>query len=66
MATAGFSDSDRFGGLPQGEIESWLENLRSQIAIVRARIEAYQTDMAKLQEQEGLLMELLATTSGSN
>lgn len=63
MSNPTFNDADRFSGLPQGEIESWLENLRSQIAVVRARIEAYQTDMAKLQEQEGLLMELLATTS---
>jgi hypothetical protein len=48
-------------GLPSEQVHAWLENVQDQIRRVQTRIEYLQAEQARLQEQESLLMELMAS-----
>ena len=50
-------------GLPPDQVQAWLESVQDQIRRVQTRIEYLQAEQARLQEQESLLMELLASAA---
>jgi cell division septum initiation protein DivIVA len=50
-------------GLPPDQVQAWLESVQDQVRRVQTRIEYLQAEQARLQEQESLLMELLASAS---
>ncbi len=52
-----------FAGLPPEQVQSWLESINQQILRVQTRLDYLHTELARLQEQEGLLMELMASAS---
>ena len=50
-------------GLPPDQVQAWLESVQDQVRRVQTRIEYLQAEQARLQEQESLLMELLASAA---
>lgn len=50
--------------IDRSTVESWLRRVRGQASYLREQIEVLQNRIARLLEQEGLLMELLATVDG--
>jgi cell division septum initiation protein DivIVA len=52
-------------GLPAEQVHAWLESVQDQIRRVQTRIEYLQAEQARLQEQESLLMELMASASSA-
>ncbi|MGQ0825045.1 MAG: hypothetical protein ACT4OX_08480 [Actinomycetota bacterium] len=50
-------------GLPPDQVHAWLESVQDQVRRVQTRIEYLQAEQARLQEQESLLMELLASAA---
>ena len=52
-------------GLPSEQVHAWLENVQDQIRRVQTRIEYLQAEQARLQEQESLLMELMASATAA-
>jgi hypothetical protein len=52
-----------FAGLPPEQVQSWLDSINQQIQRVQTRLDYLQSELARLQEQEGLLLELMASAS---
>lgn len=52
-----------FSGLPPEQVQAWLDSVQEQVRRVQTRIDYLQSELARLQEQESLLMELMASAA---
>jgi TolA-binding protein len=57
------ASDQQVSGIPSDQVQSWLDSVQEQIRRVQTRIEYLQAEQARLQEQESLLLELLASAS---
>ena len=57
------ASDQQISGIPPDQVQGWLESVQEQLRRVQTRIEYLQAEQARLQEQESLLMELLASAS---
>ena len=50
-------------GLPSDQVHEWLEHVQGDLRRVRARLEYLRAEQARLENQQHLLAELLASSS---